>query len=57
MAGANSLANLEVVELLSFLADPRFQTYALSLSSDETYQREAISISIKRYEEISKNGF
>ena len=57
VAGANSIANLEVVELLSFLADPRFLAYASSLSSDETFQREAISVSIARYQEIYKNGF
>ena len=57
VAGAKSIVNLDVVELLSFLGDPKFKKYASSLKSDEQFQNEAISVAITRYEAIAKNGF
>ena len=57
VAGAKSIVNLDVVELLSFLGDPKFKKYASSLKSDEQFQNEAISVAITRYEAIVKNGF
>ena len=57
VGGAKSLVNLNAIELLSFLADPRFRKYVSSLSTDEVFQSEAISVSIARYEAIVKNGF
>ena len=57
VAGAKSIVNLDVVELLSFLGDPKFKKYASSLSSNEQFQNEAISVAITRYEAIAKHGF
>jgi hypothetical protein len=52
--GARSLANLEVVELLSFLPDKKFPKYATSLVTDEEFQREAIDVALDRFKSMNK---
>ncbi len=52
--GAQSLARLEVVELLSFLPDARFPKYAASLITDEVFQREAIDVALLRFQAMKK---
>ena len=51
---ANSLRYLEVGELLSFIKNDNFQNWISQLQdlTDETFQREALTVSKMRYDSI-----